>query len=318
MAKATLLVIGARGFIGGTVARAWRAAGGEAVALIRSSAGVIDRAWDRQIEVPQLTMASIEDAIADSTPDFVLHGAGTASVEASLRDPAADFAASVGTLHAVLEAARRSSHRPRILYPSSAAVYGQPDTFPIAETAPARPISPYGHHKAIAEMLAQEYAACFGVPVLIFRLFSVFGPHQRRLLIHELFEQFRRAEFVTVQGSGDEMRDFLHEHDLGTALISILPHLRETLELLNLATGRGIRVRDVAELMRGLLDSDKPIRYAAMKRPGDPTHWIADTSRLRKLEPVMTFGETYDFKERLRMTLDSWISAGATPSGGQP
>jgi hypothetical protein len=83
-------------------------------------------------------------------PDVVFHAAGSASVGASMSDPVSDYNASVGTWAALLEGIRQSALKPRIFFPSSAAVYGNPATLPVSEDAALAPISPYGHNKVIA------------------------------------------------------------------------------------------------------------------------------------------------------------------------
>jgi UDP-glucose 4-epimerase len=306
----TLLVTGANSFVGGAVARAWRAAGGEVVGLVRPGASGDASSLGFRVQASPLSVEAMMEAVARFAPDVLLHAAGSASVEASLRDPAADFAASVGTLHSVLEGVRRSPHRPRVLYPSSAAVYGEPDTLPISESAPVRPLSPYGHHKAVGELLAREYAVCFGVSALVFRPFSVFGPHQKRLLVRELFEQFRTGQGVTILGTGDETRDFLHEDDLAATLLAILPRLTEPYKVVNLASGRGTRVRDLAHMLGTLLHSRTEIRYANQARPGNPAHWVADISILKAYAPSLPLGSAYDLEGRLRATVEAWMQDG--------
>ena len=234
--------------------------GGNVIGLVRPEART-DAIKDTLSDPPMPAHADeVRSAIEHFAPDAVLHAAGTAAVGASLTDPAADYSASVATAHAALEGIRRSRRRPRFLFPSSAAIYGEPAVLPVAETAPIQPLSPYGYHKAMAELLIQEYAQGFDVPALIFRLFSVFGAHQKRLLVHELFERFRRDAVVTVQGTGEEMRDFLHEDDLAAGLLGLLPGISDPIVTINLATGQGTRVKTVAATMRRLLKSSKEIR----------------------------------------------------------
>jgi UDP-glucose 4-epimerase len=301
----TLLVTGATGFVGGAIARAWRSTGGEAIGLVQGDRNLA-HADNVNLHRSTYSADDIAAAVERFAPDVVLHAAGTASVASSLSDPARDFAASVGTFHALLEGVRRSGRRPRVLYPSSAAVYGEPQALPVSESAPVRPLSPYGHHKAIGELLGREYAVCFGIPVLVFRLFSVFGPHQNRLLVRELFDQLRNAPVVTVQGSGEETRDFIHEEDMAAAVIALLSRLDEPFAVVNLATGQSRRVRDVAETMKRLMGSTKEIRYDNRTRPGDPLHWAADVSSLNELAPPLAGGAAYDFEGRLAATLAAW------------
>jgi UDP-glucose 4-epimerase len=306
----SLLITGANGFIGGLIGRAWCARGGNVVGLVRPEARVDAAQIGFPIHRCELTPDEVRATIDRFTPDALLHAAGTAAVGASLADPAGDYSASVTTAHAVLEGVRRSPRRPRFLFPSSAAVYGEPATLPVAETAPIQPLSPYGYHKAMAELLIQEHAQCFEMPALIFRLFSVFGAHQRRLLVHELFERFQRDAIVTVQGTGEEMRDFLHEDDLAAAVLGLLPKISDPVVIINLATGQGTRVKAVAEAMQRLLKSPKDIHYAHAAQPGNPSQWTADISALRSRAPDLDYTAAADFEQRLGATLQRWMQDG--------
>ena len=313
MTGSTLLITGANGFIGGVIGRAWRSSGGNVIGLVRPEARTDAIKDTFPIHRCLLTPDEVRSAIDHFSPDAVLHAAGTAAVGASLTDPAADYSASVATAHAALEGVRRSRRRPRFLFPSSAAIYGEPAVLPVAETAPIQPLSPYGYHKAMAELLIQEYAQGFDVPALIFRLFSVFGAHQKRLLVHELFERFRRDAVVTVQGTGEEMRDFLHEDDLAAGLLGLLPRISDPIVTINLATGQGTRVKTVAATMRRLLKSSKEIHYANAEQPGNPSQWTADISALRACAPELDYAAAADFEQRLATTLRGWTQdAGLT------
>ena len=173
--------------------------------------------------------------------------------------------------------------------PSSAAVYGNPARVPVAEDTPLRPISPYGFHKVAAELMAEEYASCFGLDVVVARLFSVFGPAQRRLLVWELFDQLTgAAPAVEIQGTGAEMRDFLHVDDVAIAALELLSRRIGAApighaEVVNVASGDEISVLELAELMRAIVGSSKPIVCRGALRPGDPLRWRAEVTRLSGL-----------------------------------
>src|SRR5258706_2499172 len=201
MSAARALVTGANGFVGSALLRAAPAAGIEARPITR-----------RDTDYSPRSIAALVD---EARADFVFHGAGSASVAASMQDPAADFASSVALFERVLEGVRLSGRRPRVIFPSSAAVYGDALQQPIGEEASLAPISAYGFHKVMCERLAAEYAACFGVPAVVLRIFSLFGSAQRRLLVWELFRQFRESPEVALAGTGDEERDYLHVDDCG-------------------------------------------------------------------------------------------------------
>jgi UDP-glucose 4-epimerase len=280
-----LLVTGIHGFIGGSVARFARSLGHEVIGLARS--GSQGRRVDCDV-LPVGDQRHVTEIIDTFDPQGIVHAAGTASVPASIKDPRRDFDGSVLTWLDLLEAVRQSTRRPLLLLPSSAAVYGAPDSLPVAENAPLRPVSPYGFHKRASELLAEEYASCFAMEVVVLRLFSVFGPGQRRLLVWELFDQLTSAaEQVRLQGTGLERRDFLHVDDVVEAIVGILakrlddPTKGGKLEILNLGSGEDISVLEIAELMRALVGSTKQIVCQGIQRPGDPGAWRADVSRLR-------------------------------------
>jgi len=117
---------------------------------------------------------------------------------------------------------RRSGRRPLVLFPSSAAVYGDLKETRADEETPLAPISPYGFHKAACELLGREYAECFGLRVVVCRLFSLFGPTQRRLLVWELYKQLSGpAQTVWLEGTGEEVRDYLHVEDAAAAFLHL-------------------------------------------------------------------------------------------------
>src|SRR5687767_14331524 len=145
--------------------------------------------WPGKYVQTDFSSASLTRVIQEFAPEVVFHGAGTASVGASMAEPLIDLQGSALTCANVFEAVRQSGIKPLIVMPSSAAVYGNPQALPVNEEAIVQPISPYGFHKAICELLAREYAECFGLDFIICRFFSVFGAAQRRLLIWELHQQ---------------------------------------------------------------------------------------------------------------------------------
>jgi UDP-glucose 4-epimerase len=279
-----LLITGAHGFLGGSIAGLAHGLGHEVVGVARSPQGGAPFRIVRAEGERALT--ELCDTFA---PEAIVHAAGTASVSASLAAPRDDFAGSVLTWVDLLEAVRRSNRRPVILLPSSAAVYGDPARLPVPEGTPPRPISPYGFHKLAAELIAEEYACCFGLDVVVARLFSVFGPAQRRLLVWELFEQLTgSADQVSIQGTGRETRDFLHVDDVGLAALHILsarlgaaPEGRA--EILNVASGDEISVLELAQMVRAMVGSSKAIACRGVERPGDPRRWCADVTRLNAL-----------------------------------
>jgi UDP-glucose 4-epimerase len=284
-----ILITGSGGFIGGSVGRAAARAGHELLGVARTSQPAPD--WPGRFAQADVLASDLGRLVRDFAPDAVLHCAGTASVAASFAAPLDDLRAAVLSFANTLDAVRRSAPGALVLFPSSAAVYGDPPRLPVEEETPARPISPYGFHKLACELLAREYAECFGVRTVVCRLFSVFGPAQRRLLVRELFKQFAgEDETVWLEGTGAETRDYLHADDAAAALLAVAERLSgdpsaPRLTTVNVASGVGTSVIELAERIREQVAPQKPIRCRNVARAGDPRAWRADITRLRALAP---------------------------------
>jgi nucleoside-diphosphate-sugar epimerase len=266
-----LLITGFSGFIGGSVGRYAERAGHTVRGAGRS------------------TTADLTHVIRHFRPDVLLNAAGTASVGASIQDPLNDFRGSVQTCAEVLDAVRASGHNPLVVIPSSAAVYGNPVSLPVNENACVQPISPYGFHKAGCELLAREYAECFGLKMMICRFFSVYGPAQRRLLVWELYEQLAGPhEIAWLDGTGQETRDFLYIEDLASALLGLMnkPHTADDAPIVvNVASGTETDVLSLAGMIRDLVAPEKKIQCRGNVRKNDPLCWRADIGHLQMLMP---------------------------------
>ncbi len=283
-----LLVTGSRGFVGGSVGRWAAAAGHDVLGIARSSQPEAD--WPGRYMQADVLSAPLAETIREFAPDAVLHGAGTASVGGSLTAPLEDLRAAVLTWANTLESIRLSGVRPVILFPSSAAVYGNPAALPVGEDAPVSPVSPYGFHKAACELLAREYAECFGLSVAVCRVFSVFGPRQRRLLVWELFSQMTGpSPGVALQGTGRESRDYLSVDEIAEALLGLAAHPRLTqpgASVINLCRGEETPVLELAHLLSAACGSGKPVTCRGAAQTGNPVRWAGDASRLRSLLPL--------------------------------
>jgi UDP-glucose 4-epimerase len=280
-----LLITGISGFIGGSVGRYAARAGHVVMGTGRANDAA--KGWTG-LYARCAGSDDLTSVIQEFRPDVVVNAAGTASVGASVDDPLNDFRSSVQTCIDVLDAVRRSGNRPLVVIPSSAAVYGNPASLPVAEDAALQPISPYGFHKAACELLAREYAECFGLNVLACRFFSVFGPAQHRLLVWEIYQQLAGPEQIAwLSGTGEETRDFLYIDDLAAALLALLEKSAgpDKYVVLNVASGVETSVLQLAETIRDAVAPGKEIRCRGHERRNDPLRWRADVSRLATLLP---------------------------------
>jgi UDP-glucose 4-epimerase len=281
-----ILITGSRGFVGGTIGRAASRAGHEVLGISRAAQSAPD--WPGKHATTDVVSADLAPLVRYFAPDVIFHAAGTASVKSSFETPIEDLRASLLSWANVLDSARRSRLHPLILYPSSGAVYGRLEQVPVDEDSKLEPISPYGFHKVACELLAREYATCFEQRILLLRMFSVFGPAQRRLLIWELFQQFKGADqTVWLQGTGDETRDYLSGDDMARAALLLMESLTSATgsQAINIASGEETRVLDLAKTIGGMIAPQKEIRCRGLHFAGDPERWQADISRLTKLIP---------------------------------
>lgn len=284
-----VLVTGSRGFVGGSVGRWASRAGHTVLGLGRSSQPEAD--WAGHYAQADVASTDLSGIIKKFAPDVLLHAAGTASVGASLDSPLDDLRAALLTWANTLDGVRRSGVRPLIIFPSSAAVYGNPQKLPVAEDEAIRPISPYGFHKSMCEFLAQEYSICFGLEIIVCRFFSLFGEAQRRLLVWELYQQFAgSAPMASLLGTGEESRDYLHIDDAAATIFHLIESRRQKDErggllIANVASGEETMVLHLAGRIRDLVAPEKKIHCQGIDRPGDPRAWRADISLLRSLAP---------------------------------
>lgn len=169
---------------------------------------------------------------------------------------------------------------------SSAAVYGAGHEGPIAESAPQRPYSPYGHHKSMMEGLCRSYGASFGTCSAVVRLFSVYGTGLRKQLLWDLCTRLEAGESEpTLGGNGAELRDWTDVRDVVRAL-ALVPRLASAeVPTLNAGSGRATPVRDIAALVLAAWDPRNARRasFSGRSRPGDPFSLIAEASALRAL-----------------------------------
>jgi len=249
--------------------------------------------WPGEYARVEITTDRISQIVRDFEPDALLHAVGTASVGASVKEPLDDLKASALTWANVLEGVRRADRRPIMILPSSAAVYGNPPSLPVNEDSPIQPISPYGFHKAITELLAREYAECYDLDLTVCRFFSVFGSAQRRLLVWELYNQLVGPEStVWIDGTGSESRDFLHIDDVVSALLGLIEQRLQNrkpfgeFSILNVGRGEETDVSNLAKHLRDLVAPEKEIRCRGNVRKNDPLHWRADVSRLKAILPA--------------------------------
>jgi UDP-glucose 4-epimerase len=238
--------------------------------------------------------------------DAVVHLAALGSVPRSVADPLASHHANATGTVMVLEAARRHGDLHTIVA-SSSSVYGSNPILPKHEDLATRPLSPYGGSKLATEGYTLAWGSSYGLPVLAFRFFNVFGPmqpagHVYAAVIPAFVDAALRRVPVTVHGDGTQSRDFTYVGTVCATITDALLRQVTSEEPVNLAFGSRISLLDTLELLEGILGH--PIeRDHVENRKGDVPHSQADNTRLRALFPDI---EPVPFPDGLRNTVD-WM-----------
>lgn len=281
-----VLVTGGAGFIGSHLVEAL-VARGDAVTVFDDLRGGTIANLDAVIgsihfEEGDLLATDMKALLASGGFDTVFHLAGTAYVPPSVEDPIYDFRlVAEGTLK-VCDAVRRSSPSSKLIYTSSAAVYGDPESLPIAEDHRIAPVSPYGLHKYTAEQEVRLHAELYGLRTASARLFSVYGPRQRKQVIYDFARKISAdPSRVEAFGDGTQVRDFVYVGDVVRALLRIQSDAPMRGEVYNVATGRGISTGELMTLVARSLGADPQVVWSGSIRAGDPDKWLASIERLR-------------------------------------
>lgn len=278
MKKMVVLVTGAGGFIGQHVALAYFRAGWEVHGIGR---GV----WSPAVEF-RLQGWHCGDVTLDALvelglrPDVIVHCAGGASVGVSIQRPAVDFEHTVKSTSNVLEFIRLHSPATRLIYPSSAAVYGQVTQMPISEDVHPNAVSPYGLHKRMAELLCELYSRQFGISIAIVRLFSIYGPGLRKQLLWDACLKYESGS-TDFFGTGNEVRDWLHVSDIANLLFIAKDKASIACPIVNAGSGIGVKVSDILVQLSLNFQSDLRPTFSEQARAGDPNAFVADISGAR-------------------------------------
>ncbi len=283
---ARFLVTGGCGFIGSHLADALIDRGDRVRILDNLSTGKRENAP----KAAELVIGDIgdrhevRDCVADV--DGVFHLAAIASVEQSCRDwPGCHAVNLSGCIH-VFDAARRErGPGPRVVYASSAAVYGDAAAIPLAESVPPRPTNPYGADKLGCELHGRVASVLFGVEAVGLRLFNVYGPRQDPAspysgVISIFADRLRRKAPVAIHGDGRQVRDFVAVADVVAFFLAAMAAEGAAGDVFNVCTGKGTTILELAQLIGDHLGVSPDIRFEPA-RTGDIRTSIGDPARAR-------------------------------------
>lgn len=299
-----VLVTGGAGYIGSVATAMLVERGYDVVVLDSLERGHRDAvSKDAELLVCDLRDAdATASSVSKARADAVLHFAALHLVPESVERPDAYYRTNVTGGINLLDAVKRAGIG-RFVFSSTAAIYGVPESLPITEDSPARPINPYGRSKLMVEQILDDYSERFDIAYSALRYFNVAGAKgmlgedhrpETHIIPVALETLTGKREAFTVFGTdyptddGTAIRDYVHVIDLAEAHILALNKLDRTLGAINLGTRNGFSVKQLVKAVELATDRSLPIEFGP-RRAGDPPSLVADSSKARDIlgwEPV--------------------------------
>ncbi|MBV9896052.1 MAG: NAD-dependent epimerase/dehydratase family protein [Chloroflexi bacterium] len=281
-----ILVTGGAGFIGSHVVDGFKAENHEVAVVDDLSAG--NRAnLDPAIKLYQCDIRddALEAVFREFKPEVVDHHAAQSNVPASVSNPVHDASVNVlGTLN-LLRLSATHGVKKFIYVSSGGAMYGEPDPtdLPVKETAPVRPLSPYGASKQAVEAWLGVYHRTFGLDYTVLRYANIYGPRQsireEGAVVAVFATRMAADQPVTIDGTGQQTRDFVYVGDCVTANVAALE--RGSGMSVNIGTGRETSIRDIFEAMAEVAGYSHQPNFGP-GRTGDVVRIVLDPSLAKR------------------------------------
>lgn len=296
-----ICVTGGAGYIGSHTCKTLAAAGHTVVVYDNLSTGHRDFVrWGDFVHGDIRDTARLRSCLKEFRPDGIIHFAASSYVGESVRDPGKYFRNNVGGTLSILEAMRDEGVN-ALVVSGTCAVYGQPETVPIAESCPTRPISPYGASKLFMERMLEDFAVAHGLAWMSLRYFNAAGGSpegeigelhspETHLIPRVMLAALGRLPAIDIYGTdyptpdGTCIRDYIHVDDLARAHVAGMEHLLGGGDsmALNLGTGHGASVREIVSGVEALCARAVPSRTVA-RRAGDPACLVAEARKAHEV-----------------------------------
>ena len=281
-----ILVTGGAGFIGSHVVDGFRAAGHEVAVVDDLSTGDRDN-LDPAVPLYQYDIRdpALAAVFEDFRPEIIDHHAAQSNVPASVADPVYDASVNVlGGLN-LLRLSAAHGVRKFVYISSGGAMYGEPDptSLPVPETAPVQPLSPYGASKQSLEAWLGVYFRTFGLDFTVLRYANIYGPRQgireEGAVVAVFATRMAAGQPVTIDGTGQQTRDFVYVGDCVTANLAALERGSGT--AFNIGTGQETTIREIFDRMAKVAGYTREPQFGP-PRKGDVFRIALDPSRARQ------------------------------------
>jgi len=309
------IVTGGAGFIGSHLVDSLISDGHEVLVIDDFSSGKEENLKDAAnsgkltIEKIDLCDNALEQKIIDFGPEVTFHLAAQMNVRKSVADPKFDARVNVEGTVSILEACRKVGCKKVIFSSTGGAIYGEQEQFPASESHINAPKSPYGQSKKAAELYLDFYSREYGMHSISLRFANVYGPRQNPKgeagVVAIFCEKLIKSEPLTVYGTGEQTRDFVHVSDVVSAcrLASKLESSAGKFELFNVGLGVESSVNDIAKHLKKLWQKDiENLHKDAL--PGEQMRSVIDSSKLKN---ELSWSPKYNLETGLKSTLDSYI-----------
>jgi UDP-glucose 4-epimerase len=242
--------------------------------------------------------------LAIKEQDIVFHLAANADVPLSVKLPRYDFNTNVIGGFNVLKNCLDLKIS-KVIYASTAAVYGEPKYVPTDEKHLTNPCSPYGASKLSTELLGFAYFKTYGLPFTAIRIFNTYGERQARFVMFDLLKKlYRDNKKLEVLGTGNQIRDYCYVTDTARAFILAAENDNTIGEVFNLAGGNTVSIKELVDLLVKTTGfKDVKVTYTGKSWNGDIMKFVADTNKIRS---VLGFNPEVNLEEGVKK-LNDWL-----------
>jgi len=244
MKKQTILITGGSGFVGSHMVKKFAEEKNQVLVFDILKPHYPIGKNEEYIKGDIFDQESVQQAV--NRADVIIHLVGLADSGIAQKNPQKSFLLNVVSLQKVLEAARIAGNK-KIVFPSSAAIYGITEDLPIKESFPPQPTNIYSWHKVLCERMIQSYQKNYGINYVILRFFNVYGKGNEGV-IGIFIDKAKKGEVIESFGPF-QYRDFIYAGDVAEAVYRAVAYEKSINRIINIGSGKGIQIRDILNMV---------------------------------------------------------------------